>query len=138
MPIGAIDLAALLAGIGTVVLLATGMYGKTMPNQNGAPVRLVVRWKCGFKGGKSIVRIRFVEPPPLNTWQQLIPNEYGFYANVNPEVDHARDTARRSTGPATRLLREMIVCSERRKHATMQWRRPANRPLERCRVLRNR
>lgn len=73
-----------------LVLLATGMYGKTMPNQNGAPVRLVVPWKYGFKGGKSIVRIRFVEEQPLNTWQQLIPGEYGFYANVNPAVDHPR------------------------------------------------
>ena len=73
-----------------LTLLATGMYGKTMPNQNGAPLRLVVPWKYGFKGGKSIVKIRFVEQQPMNTWQLLAPDEYGFYANVNPEVDHPR------------------------------------------------
>lgn len=73
-----------------LTLLATGMYGRTMPNQNGAPLRLVVPWKYGFKGGKSIVRIRFVEQQPMNTWQLLAPDEYGFYANVNPAVDHPR------------------------------------------------
>jgi len=73
-----------------LTLLATGMYGKTMPNQNGAPIRLVIPWKYGFKGGKSIVKIRFVEQQPLNTWQALAGDEYGFYANVNPAVDHPR------------------------------------------------
>jgi sulfoxide reductase catalytic subunit YedY len=73
-----------------LTLLATGMYGRTMPNQNGAPLRLVVPWKYGFKGGKSIVRIRFLEQQPMNTWQLLAPDEYGFYANVNPAVDHPR------------------------------------------------
>ncbi len=73
-----------------LTLLATGMYGRAMPNQNGAPLRLVVPWKYGFKGGKSIVRIRFLEQQPMNTWQLLAPDEYGFYANVNPAVDHPR------------------------------------------------
>jgi sulfoxide reductase catalytic subunit YedY len=73
-----------------LTILATGLYGKPMPNQNGAPVRLVVPWKYGFKGGKSIVKIRFVEKMPLTTWVKAGPNEYGFYANVNPEVDHPR------------------------------------------------
>ena len=73
-----------------LAMLATGMYGRTLPNQNGAPLRLVVPWKYGFKGAKSIVRIRFVEQQPMNTWQLLAPDEYGFYANVNPEVDHPR------------------------------------------------
>jgi methionine sulfoxide reductase catalytic subunit len=71
-------------------LLAVGLYGEVLPNQNGAPVRLVVPWKYGFKGGKSIVKIRFVEKMPLTTWVKAGPSEYGFYANVNPEVDHPR------------------------------------------------
>jgi sulfoxide reductase catalytic subunit YedY len=73
-------------------LLATGMYGKTIPNQNGAPLRLVVPWKYGFKGIKSIVRIRLTESQPNTTWNDAIPNEYGFFANVNPTVDHPRWT----------------------------------------------
>jgi sulfoxide reductase catalytic subunit YedY len=71
-------------------LIVTGLYGKPLPNQNGAPVRLVVPWKYGFKGGKSIVKIRFTEKQPMTTWNLAAPNEYGFYANVNPEVDHPR------------------------------------------------
>ncbi|HEX7050888.1 MAG TPA: protein-methionine-sulfoxide reductase catalytic subunit MsrP [Longimicrobiales bacterium] len=73
-----------------LTLLATGLYGRDLPNQNGAPIRLVVPWKYGFKGIKSIVRIRFVERQPVNTWQEANPHEYGFYANVNPNVDHPR------------------------------------------------
>ena len=73
-----------------LTLLATGMYGKTIPNQNGAPLRLAVRWKYGFKGVKSIVAIRFTDTQPQTTWALSAPNEYGFYANVNPEVDHPR------------------------------------------------
>lgn len=73
-----------------LTLLAVGLYGETLPNQNGAPIRLVVPWKYGFKGIKSIVRISFVEEQPKNTWALTAPSEYGFYANVNPEVDHPR------------------------------------------------
>jgi sulfoxide reductase catalytic subunit YedY len=73
-----------------LTLLATGMYGKTLPNQNGAPLRLVVPWKYGFKGVKSIVSIRLTDRQPRTTWQDSAPNEYGFYANVNPAVDHPR------------------------------------------------
>jgi sulfoxide reductase catalytic subunit YedY len=73
-----------------LALLVTGVYGKPLPNQNGAPLRLVVPWKYGFKGGKSIVRIRFTEREPRTTWNLAAPDEYGFYANVNPEVDHPR------------------------------------------------
>ncbi|MGE0354816.1 MAG: protein-methionine-sulfoxide reductase catalytic subunit MsrP [Gemmatimonadales bacterium] len=73
-----------------LTLLATGIYGKTILNQNGAPIRLVVPWKYGFKGGKSIVRIRFMEQQPRTTWNLAAPREYGFYANVNPKVDHPR------------------------------------------------
>ena len=73
-----------------LTLLAFGMYGEVLPNQNGAPVRLVVPWKYGFKSAKSLVRIRFVDKQPINSWQQSAPDEYGFYSNVNPEVDHPR------------------------------------------------
>jgi sulfoxide reductase catalytic subunit YedY len=73
-----------------LTLLAVGVYGKVLPNQNGAPLRLVVPWKYGFKGIKSIVRISFVEQQPRTSWSRSAPNEYGFYANVNPAVDHPR------------------------------------------------
>jgi methionine sulfoxide reductase catalytic subunit len=73
-----------------LTLLSVGMYGEILPNQNGAPLRLVVPWKYGFKYIKSIVRIRFVEEMPISSWAKINPNEYGFYANVNPEVDHPR------------------------------------------------
>lgn len=73
-----------------LTMLATGVYGRDLPNQNGAPMRLVVPWKYGFKGVKSIVRMRFTETMPQSSWMKAIPSEYGFYANVNPEVDHPR------------------------------------------------
>lgn len=75
-----------------LTLLAVGLYGEYLPNQNGAPVRLVTPWKYGFKGSKAIVKIRFVEKMPLTTWVKAGPSEYGFYANVNPNVDHPRWT----------------------------------------------
>jgi methionine sulfoxide reductase catalytic subunit len=73
-----------------LALLGLGLYGEVLPNQNGAPIRLVLPWKYGFKSIKSIVRVRFVENEPLNTWKQQQSQEYGFYANVNPQVDHPR------------------------------------------------
>jgi methionine sulfoxide reductase catalytic subunit len=73
-----------------LTLLTFGMYGEVLPNQNGAPVRLVVPWKYGFKSGKSLVKIRFTEKQPITAWNRALPNEYGFYSNVNPEVDHPR------------------------------------------------
>lgn len=73
-----------------LTLLAFGMYGEVLPNQNGAPVRLVVPWKYGFKSAKSIVKIRFTEKQPSTAWNKAAANEYGFYSNVNPEVDHPR------------------------------------------------
>ena len=76
-------------------LLVTGVYGKPLPNQNGAPLRLIVPWKYGFKGGKSIVRIRFLETQPRTTWNLAAPQEYGFFANVNPGVDHPRWSQKR-------------------------------------------
>jgi sulfoxide reductase catalytic subunit YedY len=73
-----------------LALLCFGMYGEVLPNQDGAPLRLVIPWKYGFKSAKSIVRIKFTTSQPLNTWQQSAPREYGFYSNVNPNVDHPR------------------------------------------------
>jgi sulfoxide reductase catalytic subunit YedY len=73
-----------------LTIMAVGLYGDVLPNQNGAPLRLVVPWKYGFKSGKSIVKIRFTDGEPLTTWNKTQPEEYGFYANVNPEVDHRR------------------------------------------------
>ena len=73
-----------------LTIMAVGVYGKSLPNQNGAPLRLVVPWKYGFKSIKSIVKIRFTEEPVVTSWQKAGPNEYGFYSNVNPNVDHPR------------------------------------------------
>jgi sulfoxide reductase catalytic subunit YedY len=73
-----------------LTLLTFGLYGEVLPNQNGAPVRMVVPWKYGFKSGKSIVKIRFVEKQPLTAWNRSAPQEYGFFSNVNPQVDHPR------------------------------------------------
>ena len=78
-----------------LALISVGLYGKVMPNQNGAPVRLIVPWKYGFKSIKSIVRISFVEEEPICTWNQQTPDEYGFYSNVNPYVDHPRWSQKR-------------------------------------------
>ena len=73
-----------------LALLCFGMYGESLPNQDGAPLRIVVPWKYGFKSAKAIVRIRFTDKQPINTWNKSAPNEYGFYSNVNPSVDHPR------------------------------------------------
>ncbi|HEU4708085.1 MAG TPA: protein-methionine-sulfoxide reductase catalytic subunit MsrP [Methylophilaceae bacterium] len=73
-----------------LTILAVGLYGEVLPNQNGAPLRLVVPWKYGFKGAKSIVKIRFTDKMPQTAWMKAAPDEYGFYANVNPQVDHPR------------------------------------------------
>ena len=73
-----------------LTILATGLYGEVLPKQDGAPLKLVVPWKYGFKHIKSINKIKFVERQPLNTWQESAPQEYGFYSNVNPQVNHPR------------------------------------------------
>ena len=78
-----------------LTILAVGLYGKVLPNQNGAPIRLVVPWKYGFKSIKSIVKVRFRQTQPLTTWNKAAPDEYGFYSNVNPNVDHPRWSQRR-------------------------------------------
>ncbi|MDG2158673.1 MAG: protein-methionine-sulfoxide reductase catalytic subunit MsrP [Gammaproteobacteria bacterium] len=81
--------------INPLTMIAVGLYGKTLPNQNGSPVRLIVPWKYGFKSIKSIVKISFVDQKPTCTWNEQAPNEYGFYSNVNPYVDHPRWTQKR-------------------------------------------
>ena len=73
-----------------LTLVTLGAFGEVLPNQNGAPIRMTIPWKYGFKGGKSIVKIRFVEKEPKTAWVKAGPSEYGFYSNVNPTVDHAR------------------------------------------------
>ena len=73
-----------------LTLLCFGMFGEELPNQDGAPLRIVVPWKYGFKSAKAIVRVRFTDKQPMNTWHLSAPNEYGFYSNVNPNVDHPR------------------------------------------------
>ena len=78
-----------------LTLIAVGIFGEELPNQNGAPLRLVVPWKYGFKGIKSIVKISFVEQQPQSSWNIQAPNEYGFYSNVNPQVDHPRWSQKR-------------------------------------------
>ncbi len=73
-----------------LALLCFGMYGDVLPNQDGAPLRVILPWKYGFKSAKAIVRVRFTDSQPVNTWNKMAPNEYGFYSNVNPNVDHPR------------------------------------------------
>jgi methionine sulfoxide reductase catalytic subunit len=100
-----------------LTLLAVGLYGQTLPGQNGAPLRLVVPWKYGFKGIKSIVRISFTEKQPVTAWNESAPDEYGFFANVNPAVDHPRwsqakerrigDVLRRPTLPFNGYAKEV-------------------------------
>jgi sulfoxide reductase catalytic subunit YedY len=93
-------------------LLVTGLYGKTLPNQNGAPLRLALPWKYGFKSIKSIVKIEFVERMPITSWNQSQPEEYGFFSNVNPDVDHPRwsqKSERRIAGTASKLFAERIA-----------------------------
>ena len=93
-----------------LTILAVGLYGEVMPNQNGAPIRLVVPWKYGFKSIKSIVKIRFVEKQPSTTWMKSGPREYGFYSNVNPTVDHPRRSQ-----AAERRIGEDSLFSPKRK-----------------------
>lgn len=97
-----------------LTLLSVGLYGKTLAPQNGAPIRLVVPWKYGFKGIKSIVRITLTDEEPLNTWKKIAHSEYGFYANVNPEVDHPRWSQ-----ATERFIGEGNVFSQTRKETLM-------------------
>lgn len=92
-----------------LTLLAVGLYGEVMPKQNGAPIRLVVPWKYGFKSIKSIVRISFVESQPVSSWERAIPSEYGFYSNVNPQVDHPRWSQQRERRIGEFLKRKTLM-----------------------------
>ena len=92
-----------------LTILAVGLYGEYLPNQNGAPIRLVVPWKYGFKSIKSIVRIRLTEREPMNSWQLSAPNEYGFYSNVNPERDHPRWSQARERRIGEFLMRPTLM-----------------------------
>ena len=96
-----------------LTILSTGLYGEVLPKQNGAPLRLVVPWKYGFKSIKSIVRIRFTSTLPETSWWKRAPDEYGFYANVNPEVDHPRWSQARH-----RVIGEGLFAS---KHKTLMF-----------------
>lgn len=92
-----------------LTILAVGMYGAELPNQNGAPLRLVVPWKYGFKSIKSIVRISFTEQQPVSTWNQVQPAEYGFYSNVNPQVDHLRWSQKKERRIGNWLKQETLM-----------------------------
>ena len=92
-----------------LALLAVGLYGRELPNQNGAPIRLVVPWKYGFKSIKSVVTIRFTEEQPPATWNLQAPGEYGFYSNVNPEVNHPRWSQRRERRIGDILKRDTLM-----------------------------
>jgi len=92
-----------------LAMLAVGMYGAELPNQNGAPLRLVVPWKYGFKSIKSIVRISFTEEQPVCTWNQVQPSEYGFYSNVNPQVDHLRWSQKKERRIGNWLKQETLM-----------------------------
>ncbi len=92
-----------------LTIIAVGLYGEVLPKQNGAPLRLVVPWKYGFKSIKSIVKIRFTETQPVSSWTKAAPREYGFYSNVNPEVDHPRWSQRKERRIGDFLKRETLM-----------------------------
>lgn len=91
-----------------LALLTFGLYGELLPNQNGAPIRMVLPWKYGFKSAKSIVKVRFIDKQPKTTWNEMAPNEYGFYSNVNPSVDHPRWSQKRERRIGTGFFPKMI------------------------------
>ena len=92
-----------------LTLMAVGLYGDVLPNQNGAPIRLVVPWKYGFKSIKSIVKMRFVEQQPVSSWEKAAPDEYGFYSNVNPHVAHPRWSQKRERRIGELLKRKTLM-----------------------------
>ena len=106
-----------------LTLLAFGLYGEMLPNQDGAPVRLVVPWKYGFKSAKSIVKIHFTADQPRTAWNDMAPREYGFYSNVNPNVDHPRW---RQKTDAVLAHRSSISASPRSCSTAMETRSPAS------------
>jgi len=90
-----------------LTLLTFGLYGEMLPNQDGAPVRLIVPWKYGFKSAKSIVKVKFVKSQPSTTWNDMSPQEYGFYSNVNPNVDHPRWSQKRERVIGAPIFRQL-------------------------------
>jgi sulfoxide reductase catalytic subunit YedY len=92
-----------------LTILGTGLYGEELPKQDGAPIRLVVPWKYGFKSIKSVVKIEFVENQPTTTWSAAAPNEYGFYSNVNPNVDHPRWSQKKERRIGEFLKRDTLM-----------------------------
>jgi len=98
-----------------LTIFAVGLYGEVLPNQNGAPLRLVVPWKYGFKSIKSIVKMTFMEKEPATTWNKSSPREYGFYSNVNPDVDHPRW----SQAHETRVGEDSLLTRLTRKRKTL-------------------
>jgi sulfoxide reductase catalytic subunit YedY len=90
-----------------LTLLTFGLYGEVLPNQDGAPVRVIVPWKYGFKSAKSIVKVKFVKNQPSTTWNDMAPNEYGFYSNVNPNVDHPRWSQKRERVIGAPIFRQL-------------------------------
>ena len=90
-----------------LTLLTFGLYGEVLPNQDGAPVRIIVPWKYGFKSAKSIVKVKFVKNQPATTWNDMAPNEYGFYSNVNPNVDHPRWSQKRERVIGAPIFRQL-------------------------------
>ncbi len=100
---------------------ATGVYGRPVPNQNGAPIRVVTPWKYGFKGIKAIVNIKFTDKMPKNTWQIANPEEYGFYANVNPNVDHPRWSQKRERIIGAKLTLLQIARGEAAMKPTLMF-----------------
>jgi len=92
-----------------LTILAAGLYGEILPNQNGAPLRLVVPWKYGFKSIKSIVEIRFTDKQPPTSWNRSAPEEYGFYSNVNPQVDHPRWSQKKERRIGEFLKRDTLM-----------------------------
>jgi sulfoxide reductase catalytic subunit YedY len=105
-----------------LTILAVGLYGERLPKQNGAPLRLMVPWKYGFKSIKSIVRIRLVEHPPTTSWMKAAPNEYGFYANVNPTVDHPRWSQAKERRLGEFLKRETLMFNGYAEHVAALYR----------------
>ena len=90
-----------------LTLLTFGLYGEVLPNQDGAPVRVIVPWKYGFKSAKSIVKVKFVKSQPSTTWNDMSPQEYGFYSNVNPNVDHPRWSQKRERVIGAPIFRQL-------------------------------
>ena len=108
-----------------LTLLTFGLYGEALPNQDGAPVRVIVPWKYGFKSAKCIVKINFIDKEPPTTWNMMAPNEYGFYSNVNPNVDHPRWSQKTER----RIGASLLQAAPAYAHVQRLW-RPGGEPVK--------